>query len=997
MSKKTKKTSKKYYFLLPVIAILLAVGIAADILIPSYKQVISGAITEQPRANEEYIAAALDNSRQANIRLEEEGAVLMKNEGALPLTAKDTKVNVYGILSAHHYVGGSGSGSTGAAGVDLKTALESVGYTVNPTLWTLIESSPLSWDSGSTVGNKIAGQYELEIAKYEAAQSFADAKAYSDYAIVTFGTNGGEGDDGDRGEVNSLELGENEKALLERLDQEGFTVIALINSSYVMELGPVMQHADAILWIGGTGLYGTYGVADILCGQANPSGRLVDTWMYEQETSSTYYTTINANSLYVDEAGKTLGAYTNYNEGIYVGYRWYETADAEGYWDTVSNEYGAGYEGVVAYPFGYGLSYTSFTEEITKTSYENGLFTFIVKAKNTGSVPGKDVIELYVEKPYVNGGLEMPKVALAAFAKTGELKAGAEETLTLTVTEEDLACYDVAADGGSGAYVLPGGDYAFYLASAKTGAHAWKVYASDASRTAQFAVSEIVYTGENKRSTDTVQASNRLEVTDNDTGIASNDATAGFRQLSRKDGFANAEETISRAANENGNVVLTENDALYTVLLNTYGKKTYVNYNVEHLAQVAEIESAALNQEKQYTLADLYTTDANGNPLYRDDSRTESRIVLKPVDYDDPRWDVLLSQMSAEELEELIGRGGYGTIAIESIEKQAAVDYDGPTGFANFLKASLNIPQETTGFCSEPIMAATWNTELLEEYGQAVAKEGNAFGNNGWYAPGMNIHRTPFEGRTGEYFSEDPFITGKMGGAVAAGAFSKGVYTYAKHFAFNEIETLRNGGMNCWMSEQAAREIYLKPFEIGIKDGGINGLMTSFMYMNGQWNGADFNLVSGIVRGEWNFKGVMNTDLAGPATMGAIRALCGGVDMLLGTSFGKNQTLAWVRCDGVKETDEGIRAMKTAAKHILYAYASASLNREVMVKAADGAQWMDIAFIALNVLVYAGAALLLFLFIRKHIQYKRLSKTNFAVVDADDPVVAGQTEKGENA
>lgn len=988
MSKKNKKPGKAYYFLIPAIAILLAIGIAADILYPSYQQVIAGAITEQPQANEEYIASALENSRDVNIRLEEEGAVLLKNDnGALPLQSGGTPVNVYGILSAHHYVGGSGSGSTGTSGVDLKTALESAGFTVNPTLWALIESSPLDWDSGSVVGNKIAGQYELDIAKYEAAQSFADAKAFSNYAIVTFGTNGGEGDDGDRGEVNSLELGSNEKALLERLDAEGFTVIALINSSYVMELGPVMQHADAILWIGGTGLYGTYGIANLLSGKANPSGHLVDTWMYAQETSSTYYTTINPDSLFVDESGKTLGAYTNYNEGIYVGYRWYETADAEGYWDDVSNEYGSGYEGVVAYPFGYGLSYTTFSEEMTNATYENGTFTFTIKASNTGSVAGKDVIELYAEKPYVNGGIEMPKVELIAFDKTSLLPAGGEETLTLTVSEEELACYDATADGGSGAYVLSGGDYRFYLASGETGAHAWKVYAGDASRCALFAVNEVVYAGENKRSTDEVQASNKLETTENDTGIASNDSTAGFCQLSRKDGFANAKDTISKEANVNGNVVLAQSDPLYDVLLSTYGKKTYVNYNTAHLAEVAEITDPSLNQEKVYTLSQLYTTDKDGNPLYIDDARSGERLVLTPVDYDDPRWDALLSQMSADELEELIGRGGYGTIAIESIEKPAAVDYDGPTGFSNFLKASLNIAQETTGFCSEPIMAATWNEDLIEEYGIAVAKEGNAFGNNGWYAPGMNIHRTPFGGRTGEYFSEDPFITGKMGAAVAYGAFSKGVYTYAKHFAFNEIETLRNGGMNCFMSEQVAREIYLRPFEIGIKEGKLTGLMSSFMYMNGQWNGADFNLMTGIVRQEWGFKGVINTDLAGPATMGAVRALCGGVDMLLGTSFGKNQTLAWVRCDDIEETDEGILAMKTAAKHILYAYASAALHRDVMIKGMEN-PWVDTAFIALNVVVYAGAALLLILFICKHIRYRRFKKTNFAVVDADDPRIS---------
>ena len=930
MSKKagsTRKGGRKYLLLLPFIAVLLVIGIAADILYPTYSQVINGALTDRTRAPEEYVQEALANSKAVNIALEEEGAVLLKNDGALPLNAAATRqINVYGILSAHHYVGGTGSGSTGAQGVDLKTALESVGFTVNPTLWGLLESSPLAYTTDATVGARVAGQYELELSQYEAVQSFADAKAYSDIAIVTFGTNGGEGTDGDRGEVNSLELGENEKKLLEWLDAEGFTVIALINSAYVMELGPVMAHADAILWMGGTGLYGAYGVANLIAGQANPSGRLVDTWMYEQETSSTYYTTINTDSLYVSDAGKTLGAYTNYNEGIYVGYRWYETADAE----------------------------------------------------------GKDVVELYVEKPYTNGGLEMAKVGLVAYDKTAALKPGASETVTLTVKEEDLASYDAAADEGRGAYVLTAGDYRFYLASGETGAHAWKVYGEDASRTVSFPVAGIVYAGGVKRDSDVVQAANRLETTANDTGIASNDATAGFRQLSRAGGFANAGETISREANSNGNVVLTEDDPLYNVLINTYGKKTYVNYNTDHLSQVSEITGTALDQERVYTLADLYTTDAAGNPLYRDDPLTGERVLTGSVAYDDPRWETLLSQMSIDELEELIARGGYGTIAIESIGKEAAVDYDGPTGFSNFLKASLNIEQETTGFCCEPIIAATWNEELVESFGLAVAKEGNAFGNNGWYAPGMNLHRTPFEGRTGEYFSEDPYITGTMGAAVGYGAFTGGIYTYAKHFAFNEIETNRNSGMNCWMSEQTARELYLRAFEIGAKQGKLTGLMTSFMYMNGQWNGADFNLITGIVRGEWGFHGVINTDLAGSSTMGAVRALCGGVDMLLGTSFGTNQTLAWVRCDDIQDTEDGITAMKTTAKHILYAYASAALNREVAASSGQ-TQWLSIAFVAVNIIAYAGAALLLVLLLWRHLRWRRLSRKNFMVVDNDQP------------
>lgn len=975
--KKSEGTKKLYYIFLPFAALLLAVGITVDCLYPMFKQVIGGGLGTEARASEEYVAAALENSKDVNIRLQEEGSVLLKNEGnVLPISASgNTPVNVYGIISAHHYLGGSGSGSNNASGVDLKTAFESVGFKVNESLWSLMASKKVTTsssniDEGSTITETIN---EISLEEYNNTVSWAEAKAYSEYAIVTFGRGGAEGSDLGRG---LLELGDSELALLQKLHEEGFKVITLINSSNVMELGSVKDYSDAILWIGGTGLYGTYGVANIVAGKVNPSARTVDTWMYEHETSSSYNTTNCTETAFYGENGAKLAGYTNYNEGIYVGYKWYETADAEGYWDGVSNKYGDGYNGVVAYPFGYGLSYTGFTEEITSATYENGQFTFTVKATNTGSVDGKDVIELYVEKPYTNGGVEVSKVELAAFDKTDELaKEGGSDTVTLTVAEENLASYDSSANGGKGCYVLAGGEYKFYLASGTTGAHCWSAFDGDDTRCKTFTVNGVEYSGSNKRASDSVTAVNLLEVTGNDTGISSADGTAGFNELSRKDGFANAEQTISQAANANGKVTLSSDSALYKAVTQNYGRNTYGNYNKAHLADVAEFTDPSVNQTKTYKLSDLYTTDKDGNPLFTIDEVTGERTVLGAVDYDDPRWEALISQMSIDELSELIGRGGYGNIAVSSIGKIQGYDYDGPTGYSNFLKASLDIEQETTGFCSEPIMAATWNIQLVEDYGKAVGKEGNAFSNTGWYAPGMNIHRTAFGGRAGEYFSEDSLITGMMGASVAYGAFEMGIYSYAKHFAFNEIEAQRNAGMNCWISEQAAREIYLRPFEIAIKQGKLTGLMSSFMYLNAQWNGGNFNLMNGIVRTEWNFKGVINTDLAGSSMMGAGRAVCAGTDMLLSTNYGTNATLAWVRCDDISKTDAGVCAMKTAAKHILFAYASAQVNREVAAQEADTSV-VTALFAVINVIAYGGAAVLLGLFVWKLIlDYKKSTLT----------------------
>ena len=974
---KNKKSKKLYYIFLPFAVILLAVGIVANCLYPMFKQVINNGLGTAARASEEYIEETLENSKNVNIRLQEEGSVLLKNDGVLPIKANGTTpVNVYGIISAHHYIGGSGSGSSNATGVDLKTALTSAGFKVNDSLWNMMASRKVTTSSsgineGTTITDIVD---EISLNDYNSAVSWSSAKAYSEYALVTFGRGGAEGSDLGR---NLLTFSEGELALLQKLHEEGFKVITLINSSNVMELGPVIEYSDAILWIGGTGLYGMYGVANLISGNANPSGRTVDTWMYDQKTSSSYYTTINTSSNYYSESGSKLAAYTNYNEGIYVGYKWYETADAEKYWESLG-----GYDKVVAYPFGYGLSYTEFKEEITSATYENGTFKFDVKVSNTGTEAGKDVIELYVEKPYTNGGVETPKVELVAFDKTQEISG--EETITLTVNEEDIASYDSSANDGKGCYVLAGGEYKFYLASGKTGAHCWNAFADDDARCKTFTVNGVEYSGTNKRSSDSVVATNLLEVTNNDTGIASNDDTAGFKELSRKDGFANAGQTISAEANSNGKVTLSSNDSLYKAITANYGRNTYGNYNKDHLADVAEFTDASVNQKRVYTLSDLFTTDKDGNPLYTVDEGTGLRKTLGSVDYDDPRWEALISQMSIEEMSELIGRGGYGTVAVDSIGKIPGYDYDGPTGYSNFLKANLNIEQETTGFCSEPIMAATWNIDLVEDYGKAVGKEGNAFSNTGWYAPGMNVHRTAFGGRLGEYFSEDSLLTGMMGASVAYGAFEMGIYTYAKHFAFNEIESQRNAGMNCWISEQAAREIYLRPFEIAIKQGKMTGLMSSFMYVNAQWNGGNFNLMNGIVRNEWNFKGVVNTDLAGSAMMGAGRALCAGTDLLLSTDYSTNATYAWLRCDDISKTDAGVCAMKTAVKHILFAYASAQPNREVAAQEAD-TSLVTALYVVLNVIGYGGAAVLLGLFAWRLVLDLKRSSITLTDESSDEP------------
>ena len=970
MKDKIRKKPKWFIFV-PIICVLVVLGIVADIVCAVYWDVIAAAFTDTEDATDyDLLVEAIGESEDINTELLEEGAVLLKNDDILPLDGVSA-VNTYGVVAAHVYPNGSGSGSISSSDdsvVSLKDALSGVGIDVNDTLWTLEEDTKVSGSSSSVSSANLPN--ELSVSEYASAVSWSDAKAYSDYAIFVVGRMFSEGSDADSGD---LELSSNELALLKQLDSAGFKVITLVNSSNVIELGPVVEYSDAILWIGGPGTTGLSGVANILAGEVSPSGRLVDTWMYAQETDSAYYTAQTYN--YYNESGTSIGGYTNYNEGIYVGYRWYETADSEGYWDgkTDSNapSGASGYEAVVAYPFGYGLSYGEFTEEITNVEHENGQFVFTVSAENASSVSSKTVFELYVEKPYTEGGVEVSKVELCGFAKSGELTAAdGAYTAEITVKEEDLASYDETAADGAGAYVLAGGNYTFYLASGETGAHIWKDYedgtpsagslSSDGRCYVSTSLSETVYSGDNGRSSDEVAASNRLSAEDNI--LAIDDDNAGYTALSRADGFANASKTIGSQASK---VTLSSDSVMYEHLTDSTVKTDYGDYQGEVL------DNLLTEQKQVYTLSDLYTEDEDGNALFEYDYDTDTKTIYEgaSVDFDDSRWETLIAQMSTDEMQTLICRGGWQTAKVESIGKEKGVDYDGPFGLNNYMQSSLGIVSNCTSFCSEPVVAATWNEELVEAFGAAVGKEANATGQSGWYAPGANIHRSSYGGRNAEYYSEDAFLSGTMCAAESSGAHSVGLYCVAKHFAFNDIEANRTSMENCWMSEQTAREIYLRPFEMGVKDGGVTALMTSYMWICGDWSGANYNYMTGIVREEWGFQGMITTDNATSvsAWITPARMIYAGGDMIL------NQQTTVKLPDAVKTSDEGLSAMKVAVHHILYTVADASLYR--IREAKVGSNTFIPIFVAANVVLYGAAVAVAIVYLVKVLLYRKNPKT----------------------
>ena len=909
-----KKPKYRLFTILSVVFLIL--GILMTTVGGHFSTVLTVAM-EGSTTDKETAEMTYADGLAMNVELEEEGLVLLKNENqTLPLSAG--KVNVFGEHASNMVYNGSGSSAGNANGaVTIKEGLEEAGLEVNNDLWSYIEkNTTANNDTSVHEGNEvdISGYpiNEMSVDLYTGDYSFEKLKEYSENAIVVIGRVGGEGQDlprigfGEDGTESYLELNENEKNLLKTLKEKGFKTTVLINSSYAMELGFIDQAeygVEAAVWIGGPGIAGATAVGEALTGKINPSGRLVDTYAYDLTTQSTYYTSDYNYYYSAEDAAKIYGGFSNYSEGIYVGYRWYETADAEGYWNNISNEYGNGYDGVVQYPFGYGMSYTTFAQKITTAEEKDGVVNFEVEVTNTGDTyAGKDVIQLYCETPYTPGGTEKSKVVLCAFEKTALLQPGETGTYSLSVALEVIASYDETAANGNGAYVLDAGDYAFYLSE---NAHSWSaIDTQDAEKYFAYALdSQIVYDESNKRSSDEIVASNQFLDAEND-----------IPKLSRANGFANAEETIF---SEIEDIALEKTDTMYDLLINKSSEAG------EYQGELLDNTTGA---DKKYTMDDM-----------------------AGVPYDDEKWNEFVSQMSVEDMMTLIGTGGWSTAAIDSIGKAKTTDIDGPFGLSNFVQNELgNSESVCVSYCSEVVVASTWNKELVNRYGQTVGNEGNATGVSGWYAPGANLHRSSFSGRNPEYYSEDSYLSGVMCSNMVGGALSRGLYVYVKHFAFNDQEANRTNKENCWMSEQTAREIYLKPFEMAVKDGGATGLMASYMWFEGKWCGGNYNLMTNVVRKEWGFTGMIVTDNYCGTWMNPTKAIMAGTDLILSNASREVDA-------SVASTDEGISAMKAACKNILYTISDAAGKREIAARA--GFDWWRLTYIGTQIIFYGCAAL----------------------------------------
>ena len=703
-------------------------------------------------------------------------------------------------------------------------------------------------------------------------EMMANAKEFSDTAMVVITRVGGEGADlptdvskvtytDNSTEYKDFEAGEHylqldrtERDMLDLVCSNFDNVIVVYNGANAMELGFINEYSQikSAIWCPGTGQSGFEALGEIVAGTVNPSGKTSDTFVADLTATPTWnnfgyfkYDNMDeyaytSNNFKTGEEETALPSFVNYVDGIYVGYRFYETAAAEGL---------INYDDTVVYPFGYGLSYTTFTQEMGAISEDNGTISFDVTVTNTGDVAGKDVVEVYCNPPYTNGGIEKVSANLIQFEKTEVLQPGDSQTITVSFDAEDMASYDTY---GAGCYVLEAGDYQISINSDSHNVIDSQTYT---------VASTVTYDESNPRSTDETAAVNEF-------AYAEGDVT----YLSRADGFANYADATAAPAS-----MSMSDEAKATFLNNS-------NYNPEDYNNDSD---------------EMPTTGAKNGIKLAD---------LRGVDYDDAQWDSLLDELTISDMDTMIAIGGYQTSAASSVGKIMTVDCDGPASINNNFTGIGSV-----GFPSAVMIASTWNKNLALKFGESIGKMADEMEVSGWYAPAMNTHRSAFAGRNFEYYSEDGVLSGYMATNAILGAEEYGVYAYMKHFALNDQETNRTEMLCTWANEQSIREIYLKPFEMSVKEGGAKAVMSSFNYIGTQWAGGTSALCNTVLRDEWGFRGFVLTDYFGVyGYMDSDMGIRGGTDCMLVAYDTETNHVT----DTTSAT--GVLAMRQACKNIMY-------------------------------------------------------------------------------
>ena len=904
---------------------------------------------------------SLNEAKTLGEEISSEGIVLLKNDSALPLE-KGSKINLFGWSSTNPLYGGTGSGGLNDSfpTVSLIEGVKNAGFEVNEELVKFYtdfrQTRPTvgMWGQDWTIP-------EPAIEQYKEANIFENARKYSDKAIVVIARSGGEGADlprsldpsvedtfvdggtfGSKGirysdqqddldaDKSYLELSNREIAMLNEVNRNFRNIIVIINASNPMELGFVNEYENisGVIWCPGAGQTGFNALGKILDGEVNPSGKTSDIFVYDLKSTPSYnnfgnFNYTNMDEFSVEDRGESYKpSFVNYAEGIYVGYRFYETAAKEG---------AINYAGHVLYPFGYGLSYTVFTKEMGEIVANDGKISIDVLVTNTGYVAGKEVVQLYYNPPYRNGGIEKASTNLVGFGKTKLLQPGESETVKITFAVEDMASFDEKIKK---AYVLEAGVYEISL---QEDSH-------NILDTRTFPVQEdIVYGDTNKRNSDNSVATNRLD-----------NMRGDFTVLSRKDQFANLSEALKAPEN----FILAEDKKAAFLNNSNYDGK---NFNVES--------------------DEMPTTNANNNIKLAD---------LRGLAYDDEAWDSLLDKMSFDDMSKLVALGGYQTTALGRIGKVQTVDCDGPSSINNNFTKKGSI-----GFPATIMLANTFNTEPAHAFGDSIGKMADEMEVSGWYAPAMNTHRSAFAGRNFEYYSEDPLLAGKIASEAVKGAKEHGVYAYIKHFALNDQETNRNYQLMTWADEQTVREIYLRPFEICVKEGNAEAVMSAFNHYGITPASASNEVLNQILRDEWGFRGMVLTDYFGAGGYGymnADRGIRNGNDFCLtaidaGYNYVKDKSAT------------SVKALRKASHNILYttvnsrAYAPENLNLGMM-------GW-QIATIIIDIIFIVIAVLLAMKAwknygTRKILERREASLATAAPVDASPLVEADTMEENKD-
>ena len=903
--RKLPKAKKKMIRAQSGLAILLALTIVINLICTGPMSTMLDLVSGSGTISEETSAKAT----QLVNEITAEGVVLAKDEDNVLPVASGSKLNVFGWSSTNPCYGGTGSGALNTAYpvTDLLTGLHDAGIETNEELskfytdykadrpsvgmveqdWTLpepnvnlytdemMENAKAFSDTAMVVITRVGGEgadLPTDMASVvdgswirRVAQAYGSERGTA-YYNGTYDDSLNEGNDWDKGD-HFLQLSNREEDLLDLVTSNFDNVILVYNGANAFQMDFLKDYPQikGVLLCPGTGQSGFEGFGKVVSGEVNPSGRTADTYVSDLTAAPWWnnfgdfkYTNtedLNSDASFFDPEGATP-SFVNYVEGIYVGYKFYETAADEGL---------INYDDEVVFPFGYGLSYTSFTKEMSSITSDGTNLNFTVTVTNTGSAAGKDVVEIYSDPPYTNGGIEKASANLLDFAKTNELAPGESQTMEFSIPVEDLASYDYQTNG---CYVLEAGDY---IISANNDSH------NVADSKTYTVASDIVYNESNKRSSDAVAATNEFDF-----------AEGEVTYLSRADGFANYAEATAAPAN------YEMSDADKAVFYNAHSY-TESGYEADDDANAEDITTGAKNGLKL--------------------------VELRGVDYNDPKWDDLLDQMTIEDMQQLIGFGGYQTAAVTSIEKVRTNDCDGPASINNNFTGVGSV-----GFPAATLIGMTWSKELAYSFGDSIGEMANEMDTSGWYGPAMNIHRTAFAGRNFEYYSEDGVLSGVMASNAIKGAQEHGVYAYMKHFALNDQEGNRTSMAATWSNEQAIREIYLKPFEISVKDADSHAVMSSFNYIGNRWAGGCSELLKNVLRGEWGFVGFVETDYFGVyGYMTADQGVRNGSDLMLCTTGNDFNTVTVL-------TNSSKQALREASKNILYtvvnsrAYAEENLN-----------------------------------------------------------------------